>query len=188
MTKTKTFWEHLPRAILETCDLSDIWSEWWGDNYWQLWHLWQLWQLLTSSTMFTTKRQQQQQRQWQRQSWDLWHLRHNSDNWEPEFMFLFTNGRGFAFAQDLMQKYQILFKITGWWLKDRTELQENGNHDNMGSKVNSTDGCSLSNWFVQGWLFYVASKIWTFCSFPGFIHPKSLNKLTETTFQARKST
>ena len=31
MTKTNTFKEHLQWAILETCDLWDIWSEWWGD-------------------------------------------------------------------------------------------------------------------------------------------------------------
>jgi len=30
MTKSKTFWEYFLRAILETCDLCDIWSEW----YW----------------------------------------------------------------------------------------------------------------------------------------------------------
>ena len=34
MTKTNTFREHLQRAILETCDLRDIWSEWWGDMTW----------------------------------------------------------------------------------------------------------------------------------------------------------
>ena len=34
MTKTKTFWEHLLRAILETCDLWDIWSEWWAALTW----------------------------------------------------------------------------------------------------------------------------------------------------------
>ena len=31
MTKTNTFREHFQRALLETCDLWDIWSEWWGD-------------------------------------------------------------------------------------------------------------------------------------------------------------
>ena len=31
MTKSNTFREHLQWAILETCDLWDIWSEWWGD-------------------------------------------------------------------------------------------------------------------------------------------------------------
>ena len=35
MTKTKTFWEHLLRAILKTFDLWDICSEWWGDMTWQ---------------------------------------------------------------------------------------------------------------------------------------------------------
>ena len=34
MTKTNTFRELHQRAILETCDLWDIWSEWWGDMTW----------------------------------------------------------------------------------------------------------------------------------------------------------
>ena len=34
MTTTNTFREHLQRAIPETCDLWDIWSEWWGDITW----------------------------------------------------------------------------------------------------------------------------------------------------------
>ena len=34
MTKTNTFREHLQWVILETCDLWDIWSEWWGDMTW----------------------------------------------------------------------------------------------------------------------------------------------------------
>ena len=33
-TKTNTFWEHVQRVTLETCDLWDIWSEWWGDMIW----------------------------------------------------------------------------------------------------------------------------------------------------------
>ena len=33
-TKTNTFREHTQRAILETCDLWDIWSERWGDMTW----------------------------------------------------------------------------------------------------------------------------------------------------------
>ena len=32
--KEKTFWEHLLRAILETCDLWDICSEWLEDMTW----------------------------------------------------------------------------------------------------------------------------------------------------------
>ena len=36
MTKTlsKTFSEHPQRTILETCDLWDIWPDWWGDMTW----------------------------------------------------------------------------------------------------------------------------------------------------------
>ena len=65
MTKTNTFREHLQGAILETCDLWDIWSEWWGDMTWP------------------TKRQRQRQRQIHLEStfkailetcdlWDIW--------------------------------------------------------------------------------------------------------------------
>ena len=65
-TMTNTFREHLQRAILETCDLWDIWSEWWGDTTWPTKILWQ--------------RQRQRQWQWQRQRlrymgtvhWALW--------------------------------------------------------------------------------------------------------------------
>ena len=35
MTKTNTFREHIQRAILETRDHWDIWSEWWEDMIWQ---------------------------------------------------------------------------------------------------------------------------------------------------------
>ena len=34
MTKTNTFRERLQWAILETCDLWDIWSEWWEHMTW----------------------------------------------------------------------------------------------------------------------------------------------------------
>ena len=34
MTMANTLREHLHRAILETCDLWDIWSEWWEDMNW----------------------------------------------------------------------------------------------------------------------------------------------------------
>ena len=53
MTKTNTFREHLQRATLETCDLWDIWSGWWGHMTWPTKRRWQ--------------RQIQRQRQWQRQ-------------------------------------------------------------------------------------------------------------------------
>ena len=53
LTITMTFREHPQRAILETCDLWDIWSEWWGDMTWPKKRQRQ-WQI-------------QRQRQWQRQ-------------------------------------------------------------------------------------------------------------------------
>ena len=51
MTNTNTFREHLQRAILDTCDLWDIWSEWWGYMTWPK----------------KRQRQVQRQTQWQRQ-------------------------------------------------------------------------------------------------------------------------
>ena len=55
MTKTNTFREHLQRAILETCDLWDIWSEWWGDMTWPTKRQWQ--------RQIQRQRQRQSQRQ-----------------------------------------------------------------------------------------------------------------------------
>ena len=34
MTKTNALRKHLQRAILETCNLWDIWSDWWGNMTW----------------------------------------------------------------------------------------------------------------------------------------------------------
>ena len=34
MTKTNIFREHIQRAIIETCDLWEIWSEWLWDMTW----------------------------------------------------------------------------------------------------------------------------------------------------------
>ena len=41
ITKTKISREHIQRAILDTCDLWDIWSEWWGDITWPTKRQWQ---------------------------------------------------------------------------------------------------------------------------------------------------
>ena len=41
MTETNIFRELHQRAILETCDLWDIWSEWWGDMTWPTKRQWQ---------------------------------------------------------------------------------------------------------------------------------------------------
>ena len=76
MTKTNTFWEHLQRATLETCDLWDIWSEWWGDMTRPEKRQWQ----------------RRRQRQWEihLETCDLWDTVYISDNWEPGFMTIFV--------------------------------------------------------------------------------------------------
>ena len=50
-------------AILETCDLYDICSEWWGDLTWPKKPL---------------------------RCCDIWDTDYNTDNWEPEFMTIFV--------------------------------------------------------------------------------------------------
>ena len=51
------FWFWQFRVILETCNLWDIWWEWWGDMTW------------------TKKWQLQIQRPWQTHLWNCWHFR-----------------------------------------------------------------------------------------------------------------
>ena len=41
MTKTNTIREPFQRVIQETCDLWDIWSQWWGDMSWPTTIQWQ---------------------------------------------------------------------------------------------------------------------------------------------------
>ena len=53
LTEWETFWKHNHRVTLETCDLWDIWSEWWED--------------MTCPTKIQWERQIQRQWQWQRQ-------------------------------------------------------------------------------------------------------------------------
>ena len=74
MTKTDTLKEHLQRAILETCELWDIWSEWWGDMAWQ--------KKTKTMTKGMTKTIPE--------TCDIWDTNYNFDNWEPEFMTVFV--------------------------------------------------------------------------------------------------
>ena len=91
MTKTKTFREHPQRAVLETCDLWYIWSEWWAAMTWPTKIQWQRqiqWQI-----------QRQRQRQWHIYIWeqpqraletcdlrlDTWDTDFISDNWEQQY-------------------------------------------------------------------------------------------------------
>ena len=87
MTETNTFRELHQRAILETCDLWDIWSEWHD--------------LTNKKTMAKTntktkkipdqhidKYKDKDKVQWL--TCDIWDIDYNWDNWEPEFMTLFV--------------------------------------------------------------------------------------------------
>ena len=69
-TKTKTFWELLLRAILETCDLWDICSEWWEDMTWPK-------KLTKTNTKTKTMRTPPKSN-----PRNLWHLRHWLQFWQ----------------------------------------------------------------------------------------------------------
>ena len=78
MTKTNTFREHLQRASPVTCDLSDIWSEWWGDMNWPTKKM--------TKTNTKTKKMTKTVTKTIPETCDIWNNNYNSDNWEPEFM------------------------------------------------------------------------------------------------------
>ena len=65
-------WLDIQRATQETCDLWDIWSEWWGDMCWQFWQFLHCWTILTMTMII------------------LWDIDYNSDNWKPDFMTIFV--------------------------------------------------------------------------------------------------
>ena len=85
------------RAIQETCDLWDIWSEWWGNMTWltfwqflQMWiflilfpwiFCWQFRQFLTIRTITKTILE----------TCDIWDTDYISDNWKPESMTILVN-------------------------------------------------------------------------------------------------
>ena len=72
MTKTNTFREHLQRAILETCDLSYIWSERWGDITTTMTNTGTKTKTMTNTLIAPSKSIPS----------DLWHLRHWLHFWQ----------------------------------------------------------------------------------------------------------
>ena len=89
MTMTKTFREHLQRAIFENCDLWDIWSEWWENMIWptKIQRQWQ--RQIQIRIQAQWRRQWQRQWHWHLQSkrsreivdffWQLWTSKHNNN-------------------------------------------------------------------------------------------------------------
>ena len=71
MTKTNTFRKHPQRAILDNCDLWDIWWEWWGDMTWPNTSTMTITLSITNTIPVTCYN---------------WHTDYNSDNWEPGLM------------------------------------------------------------------------------------------------------
>ena len=78
MTKTNASREHLQRAIPGTCDLWDIWSEWWGDMTWP------------KKDNDNDKYENKDNDKDKLVTFDIWDTDYNFDNWEPEFRRIFV--------------------------------------------------------------------------------------------------
>ena len=72
ITKTNTFREHLQRAILETCDLWDIWLKRWGD----------MTMTMTNTKTKTMTKTNTLRAPSKSDPSDLWHLRHWLHSWQ----------------------------------------------------------------------------------------------------------
>ena len=83
MTKTNTFGEHLQRAIPETCDLWDIWSDWWGDMTWPKKET----MIKTNTKTETMTKTNTFREHLQRDPRDLWDLRHWLQFWQLRTWF-----------------------------------------------------------------------------------------------------
>ena len=82
-----SFTEHPQGAILKTCDLWDIWSEWWGDMTWP--KIYPATNIPTQLPTSFTKHPQGAILE----TCDLWDTDYNSDNWDPEFMTIFVTSQ-----------------------------------------------------------------------------------------------
>ena len=117
MKMTNTFREHLQRAILETCNLWDIWSEWWGNMTWP------------------TKRQQRRQTQWQWQKFRVWPLIHcyESDSSRPNWWGL-TKFHNFRQISQFWPNFTILVGLSHEeerrWSPDDVKRHSRGDPNN----------------------------------------------------------
>ena len=82
---TKTFREHLQRAIPETCDLCNIWSEWWRDMTRPKRETITMTNTETK-TMSKTKIFREYLQRAIPETCEIWDTDYNFDNWEPGFM------------------------------------------------------------------------------------------------------
>ena len=99
MTKTNRLREHIQRAILETCDLWDIWSEWWEDKYKDNDHNFQKQSLRLAAFetfvqsdegIWPDQQKDNDTDKYKDKNNDIWDPEYNSDNWETEFMTNFV--------------------------------------------------------------------------------------------------
>ena len=84
-TMTNTFREQLQRAIPETCDLCNIWSEWWGDMTRPKRETITMTNTETKTMTKTNTFREHLQRAIL-ETCEIWDNDYNFDNWEPEFM------------------------------------------------------------------------------------------------------
>ena len=72
ITKTNTIKKHFQRAIQETCDLWDIWSEWWGHMTWPTQTRWTKTKTKTMTKTNTFREHLQRATLETCDHWDIW--------------------------------------------------------------------------------------------------------------------
>ena len=98
MTKTNTSRKHLQRAILENCDLWDIWSEWHD--------------LTNKKTM--TKTNTKTMAKTNQGTCDIWDTDNNSENWEPESMTIFVTWQLRVTLDSIRNSCDVYMHMM-WW-------------------------------------------------------------------------
>ena len=120
------FWHTMSDAILETCDLWDIWSEWWRDITWPKNSTYPPTYLSTylrahpqDAILETCDLYDICSEWWGDLTWpkktlrccDIWDTDYNSDNWEPEFMTFFVAWQLIVTLDSIRNSCDVLWRI-----------------------------------------------------------------------------
>ena len=122
MTNTNTFREHLQRAIPETCDLCNIWSEWWGDMTRPKRETITMTNTETKTMTKTNTFREHLQRAIL-ETCEIWDTDYNFDNWEPEFMTICVTWQLRVTLDSIRNSCDVSEKIRWWALFILTAIE-----------------------------------------------------------------
>ena len=119
-----TFWFWHYRVTLETCDLWDFWSEWWGDMTWPkntYLHTYQFTYLTTYLPTYLCISIREHPKAkgatigisdiW------LWDTDYNTDNWEPGLMTIFVTWQLIVTLDSICNSCDVLNVFIAWhWI------------------------------------------------------------------------